>query len=626
MEPPTKKQKKLLLSDGSDDESTTEGGLKLHDGEIFKINEEYARRFEHNKKLEELQQLEEKLGNSKTSGKRQSARKTEDENDETELSESETEDDEAALVTEAVDSEIGAIIQAIRNKDPRVYSKDAVFFSNLDEGVVSTRQKEQKPMYLRDYHRENLLRGANGADDEEDTPKTYVQEQEELKRTIVKEMHAAVDSDEGEADDTSDDDDGFLIRKSKREITPSERKQITEEDVAEADKDPETFLSNFMASRAWVPTARSNFQPFESDDDEEEAKAEEFEKAYNLRFEDPNKLNEALVTHARDTTSKFSVRREEPSSRKRKREAERLKKEEEKKQRDAERARLRKLKLEQLQEKVARIKKAAGLRASDITDEDWACFLEEGWDDNKWEEEMANRFGEKYYAEGELADSDENGNAASSVRRPKKPTWDDDIDIKDIIPDFEDEEKVEFGLSDLDENADEKYDAEGQKGKKIKKVQDKKEKQKEAKRERRRIEQIVDQNLNLETALLPGSSKKFSGAFRYREASPVSFGLTARDILMADDSQLNQFAGLKKLASFRLQDKKKRDHKKLGKKARLRQWRKDTFGDENGPPMTLPEPEVKTRKGAPDALGSDTEVKIDIREGGKKRRKRPKQH
>ncbi|KAG9626048.1 hypothetical protein KCU64_g18962, partial [Aureobasidium melanogenum] len=70
--------------------------------------------------------------------------------------------------------------------------------------------------------------------------------------------------------------------------------------------------------------------------------------------------------------------------------------------------------------------------------------------------------------------------------------------------------------------------------------------------------------------------------FRYRETSPTSFGLTARDILFADDTALNEYAGLKKLATWRNEDKKKKDKKKLGKKARLRQWRKETFGNEEG--------------------------------------------
>ncbi|KAI5284548.1 KRRI-Interacting protein 1 [Ascosphaera acerosa] len=128
-------------------------------------------------------------------------------------------------------------------------------------------------------------------------------------------------------------------------------------------------------------------------------------------------------------------------------------------------------------------------------------------------------------------------------------------------------------------------------------LQEKKDAQRAARRERRKIEALVDQSLALEPALLPGSAKSVAapatsrgaskskgiGFFRYRATSPISFGLTARDILLAEDKQLNQFAGLKKLAPFRDETAKRRDAKKLGKKARLREWRRDAFGDENGP-------------------------------------------
>jgi protein KRI1 len=53
MEPPLKKQRKALMSDSSSDEDSgsESGGVEVGD---LKINEEYAKRFEYNKKREEL--------------------------------------------------------------------------------------------------------------------------------------------------------------------------------------------------------------------------------------------------------------------------------------------------------------------------------------------------------------------------------------------------------------------------------------------------------------------------------------------------------------------------------------------------------------------------------------------
>lgn len=524
-----------------------------------------------------------------------------------EESSDEEEDEDGELATEALDAEIMATLNAIRSKDPRVYDNDVTFYSTLDNDAGATPQEKEKSMTLRDYHRENLLKGADPAE-EDDAPKTFAQEQAELKDAVVKAMHES-----GSDEEMENGDDNFLVRKS----GPADDKPPTKEaklDLENADKDPETFLSNFMSSRAWIPEGRGEIHPFESDDDEEVDRAEAFEEAYNLRFEDPSKLNEKLVTHARDTTNSMSVRREEKSSRKKARDAERQRKEEEKKERETEKNRLRKLKTEELQNKVKQIKEVAGLRASKFTDEDWSRFLDDAWDDKEWEKEMARRFGEDYYAEDD----------AEGKKRPKKPEWDDDIDIKDLIPDYEDEVPAKPSLHSDEGEEEEEDEASG--SKKKSKAEEKREQRREARKERMRIEEAVDRNLDLDITLLPGATKKNATRFRYRETSPQSFGLTARDILMADDSQLNKFAGLKKLASFRDAEKKQTDQRKLGKKARLRQWRKDTFGSEEGPEFKFGRGEATGQNAARD--NGDDEAKVDIREGDgrRKKRKRSKKH
>ncbi|KAJ5586959.1 uncharacterized protein N7459_002724 [Penicillium hispanicum] len=594
MEPPSKKMRTLLDEDS--DSGDDAGGVPIgkSSGGGFKINEEYAKRFEHNKKREEVQKLESKYGKASNLGKRGA---NDVPSDDSESSSDEDEDDEGELATEALDAEIMATLNAIRSKDPRVYDNNVTFYTKFDPDADPTpKEKKEKSMTLRDYHRDNLLSGADPAE-EENAPKTFAQEQAELKDALVKELHRSDD----EMEDVEDD---FLVRKSGPE-EPAGPKLEAKLDVESADKDPETFLSNFMSSRAWVPSGRPELHPFESDDDDEVDQADEFEEAYNLRFEDPSKLNEKLVTHARDSTNKLSVRREEKSSRKKQRDAERQRKEDEKKERETEKNRLRKLKLEELQNKVKQIKEIAGFRASEFTDDDWARFLDDAWDDKEWEKEMEKRFGEEYYAAAE-----------DGKKHPKKPEWDDDIDIKDLIPDYEDE--AAKPSLDSDNAMDDSDDAGA--GSKKSKAQEKRDQKREARKDRLRIEEAVDRNLDLDITLLPGATKKNATQFRYRETSPQSFGLTARDILMADDNQLNQFAGLKKLASFRDEEKKQRDQRKLGKKARLRQWRKDTFGNENEPTFNL-----GPRKAAEkddEKTEADDETKIDIREGDGRRKKR----
>ena len=566
---------------------------------------------------------------------------------------SEEEDDEGILASGALDEQVNATLQAIRARDPRVYDEKTTFYASVDDedsGEQQKPKKSEKPMYLSDYHRENLLKGNEGGEEEEVMPATYAQEQDYLKRSIVREMHAAADQNPlgspSEKDD-KEDDDGFLVRKKSTMNGATLSKpgaRITSVDVHTADRDPETFLSNFLAARAWVPSAGSQFQPFESDDEEEDDRADAFEAAYNLRFENPKGSNEKLTSHGRDIAAKYSVRRETTNSRKKARESEGAKKEAEKREREEEKARLRRLKIEEAEERIRKIKEAAGLRGKTLDQQDWSRFLEDGWDDQQWEAEMKKRFGDDYYAD---QDFDESATEEDSrKKKAKKPKWKDEIDIKDLVPDFDAEEELQkppFTLSEASDTED-MMDPDPINGT-AQSVPDKKSRKreresqkKESRKQRRRIEQLVDANLTIDHALSTPSNStsnhKNPGRFRYRETSPSSYGLTAHDILLASDTQLNQYVGLKKMAAFRDADKKRRDKKMLGKKARLRQWRKETFGSEEGPRLELKDvltenDATATKAATATATNGDTgkSFKADehsegaIREGAKKRKR-----
>ncbi|KAK4650752.1 Kinetochore protein Spc24 [Podospora pseudocomata] len=606
-----KKQSLFDDSASSSEDDQEDGGVTLG-GQTpgLNINEEYARRFEHNKKREELHRLQEKYGAGEESES---------------SSDDESEDDEAALITEDLDAEISATLAAIKNKDPRIYDKEAVFYKPFDPTTdvkKDDEEKKEKPMFLRDYHRERYMAGDVGADDDAtaadpNVPRTYVQEQAELKNAIMAEINNAAGAD----DEEWSDDDAFIKPVKKAEPAPAANGvhpsraavvEVTELDVKNADKNPEEFLSKFMASKAWAPDHK--WQAFDSDEeDAEDDIADEFEHAYNMRFEDPTKSNEVLKTYSRNLANARSARKEELTGRKKLRALEKERKEAEKKEREAERARLRRLKVDEASERLKKIKQAAGMSGKQLTDEEWVEFLDKAWEDDDWEEEMKKRFNDDYYNEVDdmVLDSeeeeasgseDEDGKKKKNSKKPKKPKWDDDIDIKDIIPDFkEDEEEAPaIALSDLEadqpapsvegSDSDDSDDSD-RPAKKRKTTKDlKKEKaaaKKQARAELAKIEALVDTKMEIDQPRALEKKGKEQFTFKYRETSPTSFGLTARDILLApSDAALNEFAGLKKLASFRDAEKKKKDKKKLGKKARLRQWRRDTFGkefEESGP-------------------------------------------
>ncbi|KAL8901466.1 MAG: hypothetical protein Q9207_005189 [Kuettlingeria erythrocarpa] len=616
-EPPGKKVKHLMADESSSSgDADSSGGAAIDPAAastFFTVNEHFAQRFEHNKRREELHRLEEKYGKRATDGVPKDS--TSDIEDATDASsDSEEEDDEGILTLGDLDQQFQAALTAIRAKDPRVYDKRTTFYTDPDDDSQlkeSIGSRKEKPMFLNDYHRQNILEGVTGADEEETLP-SYTQEQNDMKASILQEIHANANnieqkgrSDSGAEDGGNDTNEAFLVPKALTSSGEDPRSKLLAHhsmpDVEEADKDPEKYLLSFMASRAWVPQTGATFQPFESDDEEEEERADEFEAAYNLRFEDPSASNEKLVSHARDAAARYSVRREALTGRKKFREIERAKREAERQDREEEKARLRKLRIADAEEKIKKIKDAAGLRNEHLDLDVWARFLDDGWNDRRWEEEMRRSFGEKYYADHEAEEGGEEGGATGRKKKVKKPKWEDDIHINDLVPDFEEQEQRKeppFHLSDIGSDGDKDTDAPsggaetvsrqaaGKASDKKQRLREQREHQKQNRDERRQIEQLVDRSINVENQLADMGPKHRS-VFRYRETSPVAYGLTAQDILMASDSQLNQYAGLKKLAAFRDATKKANDHKKLGKKARLRQWRKDTFGNEQGPQQTL---------------------------------------
>lgn len=117
--------------------------------------------------------------------------------------------------------------------------------------------------------------------------------------------------------------------------------------------------------------------------------------------------------------------------------------------------------------------------------------------------------------------------------------------------------------------------------------------------------------------------KASSGRFRYREVTPETFGLTPLDILAADDAHLNEFAGLKRYATFRPKERKKQDKKKYSKKRNLREWRKMVFGNEDG--LVLPVVDAKEAESAKSkVLGAEEKLmaKLDDGDQGKKKKRR----
>lgn len=582
--------------------------------------------------------VEEKYGRKSLDGALGSASAataaTADNDDEDSDSTSESDEDEGVLATQQVDDEISATLQAIRTKDPRLYDKAHNFYSEQQQSFLQGRIINQdKPVTLQDYHRKNLLEGGPDIENNNATLRSHEQEQDAWKRNLVNQIHGATTKRGNSVGDSEDEE--FLQAKPPAEPIESEPGPPS---IAEADKDPDAFLKSLMASRAWVPTDKMELHPFESDDEEEENRADEFEEAYNLRFEDPQHANEKLLSHSRSTAAEYSVRREKVKGRKKVRQIEKSHRQAEKEEREREKTRLRNLRIEQAHGKLEQFKDAAGLRDQDLPVEEWSHFLNAAFDSDKWDDEMQKRFGDFYYStKDDVVSNDYNGK-----NKFRKPKWNEEINIDDIVPGFEDENDNNFSLSDEAStqvpktigNGDERHDTSDGQGKvpdELEKMEEeadlRAERKRRARQEHRKIEELVDSGLT--TEILPDSTSKTKAmkGFRYRETSPTSFGLSSRDILLADDRLLNQHHGLKKLAAFRDSSRKDKDKRKLDKK-RLRKWRKEAFGNTQGPQTTFQDYVQSKLAGryAPEVLDKVPDMKQESAAASKtkKKRRRPK--
>jgi hypothetical protein len=119
-----------LLSD-SDSDSDTAPQPSL------RINEAYARRFEHNKTREELHRLEAKYGKDVLT------QKNKEEDEDVGSSTSESEDEVGELITPKVDAAIWRTIAMIREGRPEVYDETWKGFTDEPVEVLQKEKKEK---------------------------------------------------------------------------------------------------------------------------------------------------------------------------------------------------------------------------------------------------------------------------------------------------------------------------------------------------------------------------------------------------------------------------------------------------------------------------------------------------
>lgn len=483
----------------------------------------------------------------------------------------EEEDDYGELLTEDVENGLNDVLKAIKTGDKRLFDSNVKFFNDDENEEKSLENKEKsKPIYLKDYHRQHLL---DSTIEEEDKPVDYDEmpyalQQKEDKDILVKEIHKALNDDE----DNSDSDDDFLIKKEN--ATEEVNKVVEPVDLPDPEKEGgEKFLEAFMANHAWLPNKGKDVKMDNEDDAEFDDAADKFESAYNFRYEDPKSME--IISYAR---SQATMRREKMNSRKR----DRLKKQEEKaEEKDEVNKEVKKKKQKKINLVMDRIKEIKEAVGGEISDEKIMkifgdSLLKDDFDDAEWDAKMSQIFDDEYYAEED--------------QTMVKPEWDDgliefDEGNKDIESDEDKTEEKETENQEVEVDDDDETEK-SLNSKKSKKKADKYNKKQEHNKTKDVAERLVDtKTLDIldEVEEERGRNKEKSKyTFKYREVSPESFGLTYNEIFQANDKDLNELIGLKKLAPYRPHDKASKDTRKIKKSKNLREWRKRTFGKENG--------------------------------------------
>lgn len=560
----------------------------------FRINPKFAVKYQEKKKKEELSTLKDKYKEklakrgvavgTTTKNRGDSAHADEDigSGDESE-SDSEAdviEDEDGALVTPGVEAQILKTLAEIKGRDPKVYDPNTKFFSpeELAKTEAEWRTKreqsrQEKPLRLKDFHRQKLLSGAHLEDDQQSDAeeesnvkaKTFDEEQEEVLGEFLAAAKTIDEDEEGDAEvdmfrvrpktdaELAKEDIEYrsfllenLSNNANARESMSEWFQAGEGGRGQAASTEERFLIEYVLNRGWVEKDRRALPSYDEiiKEDEEDAIAvdqmEAFEEHYNFRFEQPG--GDKVTTYAR--TIEGSMRRDD-NKRKEERAARQARKKEEKERQREELKRLKNLKRAELEKKLQKIRQVAG-------NNDIEVDLESDFDPEAHDAKMSHYFDDGYYGMEEAKE---------------KPTWtasEDEDGAKgedaDLAPiGVHTAKVVERATKSVKRLISSKASLETAKSVKAdsKAVAD---------RAGKALAKYLDEYYKLDYEDKIGD---LACRFKYERVAPTTFGLRINDIITADDTELNTHVSLKKLAPYRAADQMQADEARLANKKRI---------------------------------------------------------
>jgi len=557
--------------------------------EKFTINRNYAAKFQKFKECQELDRLKHKYGDN-----------VDDE------SSSESEDETAEALTPQLEEDFMATLSMIKSKDPNIYNKETIFYNekqkNAENKELSTKEKQKKPVFLKDYERERLMTKGSQAyvSDSEDengyqgfvenkniNELIYNEEQLDLKQSLK----AAINNEESDTDDLLTVRDKTKDEKKKEDEEyktwmKKEKKKnggLVDQYWKEKSLDEnETFLRDYILKRQYkeederLPTYKEVVGDLDTEDEDQEEeelnREDEFERKYNFRFEEPD---QTFIKRYPRTIAE-SVRRQD-DRRKQKRKDYEERKEKEKDKKKEELKKLKNLKRKEIMAKIDKLKQITGNNKIDDLEDD---ILDGDFDAAKYDKIMQQVFDNEYYdveVDKEKPTFSDDDDGIYQEENWDEWTGTEEKENNEVQSQSEEQPHCE----DPDFNMDAEYDPNAvvdksfkRKKKMSKFAQAIKKKKPVFNPDEKTFEEYLDEYYKLDYEDI---IEDLPVRFKYRTCMSNDFGLSTEEVLKAEDKELNSWCALRKTMRYNNDDEELRERAKYKKKARNRQKKKQMF-------------------------------------------------
>ncbi|KAF8088492.1 hypothetical protein N665_0540s0014 [Sinapis alba] len=415
-------------------------------------------------------------------------------------------------------------------------------------------EKKKKKVYLKDVQAKHLLEEGPDAGEEDEgrsnSIQTYGEQQEELRRAVS-------DAVEAGGEESDDDEDLLKVKEvddDSEEEEDEELKEMADEyfgkesELGEGDK----FLRDYLLKQMWKDKdGKSKTQVIDeaeldriSDDELLVIEQEEFETKY--RHEEKNAGG---IVMGQSRIVEGSVRKKDDARKK-----QRMNKEDRKKiaeiERQDELKRLKNVKKKEIKEKMKKVLSIAGFKDGEEFPLD-ARGLDDEFDPEEYDKMMKAAFDDKYYgAEDPELHSDEDDD-------DEKPDFDKEDELLGLPKNWDVIQSGDGFTATREKDLKQEEDGENDDEEPEEEVEDEEEREGKRKRKRkaslvkRAKEALMEEYYKLDYEDTIGDLKT---RFKFAKVQPNSYGLEKEEILFLDDTELNQYVPLKKMAPYMEKD------------------------------------------------------------------------